>query len=76
MRFHNYTKSLVFYRKDKIPDFVQSLLMSNVLSPVVAGAGLAFGLLFLMAVANGATALVFGTSVEDYVNSKLPAGGM
>ena len=27
------------------------------------------------ALANGATALVFGTSVEDYVNSKMPAGG-
>tara|TARA_R110000824_G_scaffold41947_1_gene124193 strand:- start:3970 stop:4128 length:159 start_codon:yes stop_codon:yes gene_type:complete len=52
--------------------------MSNVLSPIVAGASLAFGLLFLMAVANGTTALLLGQSVEDYVNSKMPAtaGGM
>tara|TARA_B110001454_G_C12682395_1_gene418660 strand:+ start:229 stop:384 length:156 start_codon:yes stop_codon:yes gene_type:complete len=49
--------------------------MSSVLSPIVAGAGLAFGLLFLMAIANGTTALVFGQSVEDYVNSKMPAAG-
>lgn len=49
--------------------------MPSILSPVVAGAGLAFGLLFLMAIANGTTALVFGQSVEDYVNTKMPAGG-
>lgn len=54
---------------------MQPIIMSNVLSPVVAGAGLAFSLLFLMALANGATALVFGQSVEDYVNSRMPMGG-
>ena len=51
--------------------------MSNLVSPIVAGAGLAFSLLFLMALANGATALVFGTSVEDAINQRMPnMGGM
>ncbi len=75
--FLNLHKNSVVYKNKKHNKgvFVQLVIMSNVLSPVVAGAGLAFSLLFLMALANGATALVFGTSVEDYVNSKMPAGG-
>jgi len=49
--------------------------MANLISPVVAGAGLSFGLLFLMAVANGITGLVFNKSITQTVNGKIGTGG-
>jgi|10_taG_2_1085330.scaffolds.fasta_scaffold05125_4 hypothetical protein len=48
--------------------------MDNILQPVVAGAGLSFGLLFLMAVANGMSSLLFSTTITDAVNGRLGSG--
>ncbi len=48
--------------------------MTNLITPVVAGAGLSFGLLFLMAVANGITGLVFNRSITETVNGRIGGG--
>jgi hypothetical protein len=45
--------------------------MDNILQPVVAGAGLSFGLLFLMAVANGMSSILFSTTITDAVTGRL-----
>ena len=45
--------------------------MSNLLSPVVAGAGLGFGVVFLMAIANGLSGLVFNRSITETVTGRL-----
>ena len=45
--------------------------MSNFITPVVAGAGLGFSLLFLMAIANGITGLVFNRSITETVSGSL-----
>lgn len=41
------------------------------LNPVIAGAGVAFGVSLVLAVANGMTRLVFNTSVTEFVESRL-----
>ena len=45
--------------------------MSDVISPIVAGAGLSFSVLLVLAVANGMTSLVFGQTVEGFVNARV-----
>jgi len=45
--------------------------MSDLLSPIVAGAGLSFSVLLVLAVANGMSALVFGQTVEGFVNARV-----
>jgi len=41
------------------------------LNPIVAGAGVAFGVGLVLAVANGMTRLVLNTSVSEFVESRL-----
>jgi len=48
--------------------------MSNLLTPVIAGAGLGFGVVFLMAIANGISGLVFNRSITQTVSGKLGGG--
>lgn len=49
--------------------------MSDVLGPIVAGASLGFALVFLMAVANGMSALVFnGKTITAVVGGRLGGG--
>ena len=48
--------------------------MSNLITPVVAGAGLGFSLLFLMAIANGITGLVFNRSITETVSGRFGGG--
>ena len=50
------------------------VFMSNLITPVVAGAGLGFSLLFLMAIANGITGLVFNRSITETVSGRLGGG--
>ena len=45
--------------------------MSNLLTPVIAGAGLGFGVVFLMAIANGISGLVFNRSITETVSGRL-----
>jgi len=45
--------------------------MSNLLTPVIAGAGLGFGIVFLMAVANGMSGLIFNRSITETVTGRL-----
>ena len=48
--------------------------MSNLLTPVVAGAGLGFGVVVLMAIANGISGLVFNRSITETVSGRLGSG--
>jgi len=48
--------------------------MAELVTPVFAGAGLAVGLLFLMAVSNGISSLVFNTSITEFVSGRLGGG--
>jgi len=48
--------------------------MSDILGPVAAGAGLGFGIVFLTAVANGISQLIFGTTVSEAVSGRLGGG--
>ena len=48
--------------------------MSNLLSPIVAGAGLGFGVDFLMAIANGLSGLIFNRSITETVSGRLGSG--
>ena len=48
--------------------------MSNLLTPVVAGAGLGFGVVFRMAIANGISGLVFNRSITETVRGRLGSG--
>jgi hypothetical protein len=45
--------------------------MNQLLSPIVAGAGLGFGVVFLLAVANGMSGLIFNRSITEAVGSRL-----
>jgi len=46
--------------------------MSDILGPVVAGASLGFALVFLMAVANGMSALIFnGKTITATIGGRL-----
>jgi hypothetical protein len=48
--------------------------MSDLLGPVAAGAGLGFGVVFLMAVANGISQLIFNTTINEAVSGRLGGG--
>ena len=48
--------------------------MSDILGPVVAGAGLGFGVVFLQAIANGISQLIFGTTISEAVGGRLGGG--
>ena len=49
--------------------------MSDILGPVVAGASLGFALVFLMAVANGMSALIFnGKTITATIGGRLGGG--
>jgi len=48
--------------------------MSDILGPVAAGAGLGFGIVFLTAVANGISQLIFGTTVSEWTTGRLGGG--
>ena len=41
------------------------------LQPIIAGAGVAFGVALVLAVSNGISSLVFNTSVSEFVDSRL-----
>ncbi|MGB0165186.1 MAG: hypothetical protein ACPF9I_07230 [Candidatus Thalassarchaeaceae archaeon] len=45
--------------------------MPNVLNPIIAGAGVAFGVALVLAVSNGISSLIFNTSVSEFVDSRL-----
>jgi malonyl CoA-acyl carrier protein transacylase len=47
--------------------------MSQVLSPIVAGAGLSFGVLLVLAVSNGVAQLLFNETVEGFVSKRVGA---
>ena len=53
---------------------ISGFVMAELLSPVAAGAGLAVGLLFLMAVSNGISSLVFNKSITEFVSGRLGSG--
>ena len=48
--------------------------MSNILTPVISGAGLGFGVVFLLAIANGMSGLIFNTSITEAVGGRLGDG--
>ena len=48
--------------------------MSNILTPVISGAGLGFGVVFLLAVANGLSGLIFNRSITEAVGGRLGDG--
>ena len=41
------------------------------LQPIIAGAGVAFGVSLVLAVSNGISSLIFNQSVSDFVDSRL-----
>jgi len=68
----HYTKS---DKMQRIMDrFTVQRIMDNLLQPVIAGAGLSFGLLFLMAVANGMSSLLFNQTITNAVTGRIGGG--
>jgi len=64
----------------KISDFVQIIYhrslrvpMSNIVSPIVAGAGLSFAVLAVLAISNGISSLLFNQTVQGFVDKRVGA---
>lgn len=72
IRFNTLHKILNFRCSERVKDrLLLPRNMANVLNPIVAGAGVAFGVALVLAVANGISTLIFNTSVSDFVDNRL-----
>ena len=47
--------------------------MSNIVSPIVAGAGLSFAVLAVLAISNGISSLLFNQTVQGFVDKRVGA---
>ena len=47
--------------------------MSNVISPIVAGAGLSFAFLAVLAISNGISSLLINHTVQGFVDKRVGA---
>lgn len=72
MEFNTLHKIVYFGSTENLKDRLRlAAIMPNVLNPIIAGAGVAFGVALVLAVSNGISSLIFNTSVSEFVDSRL-----
>ena len=72
MEFNTLHKIVHFCPTENLKDRLRlAAIMPNVLNPIIAGAGVAFGVALVLAVSNGISSLIFNTSVSEFVDSRL-----